>query len=142
MALSQHDHVIQTFAPDGTHKSFCEGILARTLRRDHYFLGPQPSDPTSKIVAVDSVAVSDQVGWNGVLRKGLDYLLPGPGCSRIPRHVEVNQPPPMMGQDYKNEQDPERGGWNGEVSDFSENETVERGWLSYSFCPGSPPHPR
>jgi hypothetical protein len=53
----------------------------------------------------------------------------------------VNQPPPMMGQDYKNEQDPERGGWNGEVSDFSENETVERGWLRYSFCPGSPPPP-
>jgi len=95
MALSQHDHVIQTFAPDGTHKSFCEGILPRTLRRDHYFLDPQPSDPNSTIVAVDSVGVSDQVAWNGVLQKGLDYLLPGPGYSRILRHVELNQPPPM-----------------------------------------------
>jgi hypothetical protein len=28
-----------------------------------------------------------------------------------------------------------------QVPDFSENETVERGWLSYSFCPGSPPNP-
>jgi hypothetical protein len=28
-----------------------------------------------------------------------------------------------------------------QVPDFSENETVERGWLSYSFCPSSPPNP-
>lgn len=34
MALSQHDHVIQTFAPDGTHQPFRKRIgLSRQLHR-------------------------------------------------------------------------------------------------------------
>jgi hypothetical protein len=32
--------------------------------------------------------------------------------------------------------------FEGQVSDFSGSETVDRGFLSYSFCPGSPFNPR
>jgi hypothetical protein len=48
--------------------------------------------------------------WRGTL----DYLLPGPGRSRILHHMEVNHPLAMMGQYYENKQDPERGRGYGE----------------------------
>src|SRR5215467_6047158 len=97
MLLPKDNHVIQTFTPDGAHQSFRKRILPRTLGRDHHFLDLQPSDPNSKILAVDLIAVPNQVAWHSVLRKGLDYLLPRPGRRRILRYVEMNQPPAMMG---------------------------------------------
>lgn len=66
------------------------------------------------MLAVDFTAVPDRVACNGVFREGLDYLLPGPGRSRILRRMEVNHPLAMMGQYYENKQDPERGRGNGE----------------------------
>src|SRR2546428_9639425 len=69
------------------------------------------------MLAVDLVAVPDQVAWNGVLREGLDPLLPSPPCLRMLGHVEMNHAPAVMSQHHQHKQDSERGGRNGEEVD-------------------------
>jgi hypothetical protein len=66
------------------------------------------------MLAVDFVSVPYQVAWNAVFGESFDHLLSGQGSGRILGHVKVNYAPAVMGQDDQNEQDAERGSWNGE----------------------------
>jgi hypothetical protein len=60
--------------------------------------------------SVDRVAIAEKVGWRGVVRERLHELLGRPGRGGMLGHVEVEDPPPMVGEHDENEEDAQVGG--------------------------------
>jgi hypothetical protein len=56
-------------------------------------------------VAVDRVAIAEEVRRRGVVREGVHDLLGRPGGGGMFRHVEVEDTPAMVGEDEKDEED-------------------------------------
>jgi hypothetical protein len=63
-----------------------------------------------KWLTVDAIAVAEEIGRRGVVRKGIHDLLGGPGGSGILGHVEVNDTPALMSEHYENEEDAQTHG--------------------------------
>jgi hypothetical protein len=67
-------------------------------------------------VTVDAIAVAEEIGRRGLVRKGIDDLLGGPGASGRLGHVEVNDAPAMVSEHDENEKDAQtRGGDREEI---------------------------
>jgi len=76
MLLSQHDYMVQALSPNRARKPFGKWILPRAVRCDHHFLNTHSFHPTTKILAIDLVSISQQVTWCRILWKGFCHLLP------------------------------------------------------------------
>ena len=118
--LTEDEHMIQTLAPDRTDEALREGILPRAVRRREDFLDPQALHAVPKLLAVDLVAVAEEVGRRGVIREGVDDLLGGPVGGGMLGHVEVDDAPTMVGEHDENEEDAEPSGGDGEEVDGDE----------------------
>ena len=68
-------------------------------------------------VAVDRVAIAEEVGRGGVVREGVHDLLGRPGGGGMLGDVEVEDTRPMVGQD---DEDVQVSGGNGEEVDRDE----------------------
>ena len=55
--------------------------------------------------AVDRVAIAEKVGWRGVVRERLHDRLAGPGRDGVLGHIDVEDPPPMVGEADEHEED-------------------------------------
>ena len=117
MLLSQHDHVIQTLAPDGAHQPLRKRVLPGALRCCQKFGDPHVFEATPETFPVDLVPVSDQVSRRRVFGKRFQDLLSGPSRGRMLGHVEMNHIAPTMRQDHQNEQDPKGRGRHREEID-------------------------
>ena len=106
--LGQDDHMVQTFATDGTDNSLHVGILPwRSTSRDSLF-DAHVLDSVLKIMAVDQISIPNQKPRRCVIWKRLDDLLSRPLGSWILGDVEVHHAPTMMAQHDKRVQDAER----------------------------------
>jgi hypothetical protein len=75
------------------------------VRRREHFEDPHALHALPEREAVDRVAIAEKVGWRGVVRERLHDLLGGPGCGGMLGHVDVEDPPPMMGEPDEHEED-------------------------------------
>ena len=78
MALAEHDHVVQTLAPEGTDQPLRVRILPRAGRTLDHLLATHPGDAALEGIAIDGVTIAQQPSRRRVVRKGLNHLLRRP----------------------------------------------------------------
>ncbi len=99
MTLIDDDHVIQALSTYTAYYPFRKRILERRSRsRDHLF-DPHPFNAVLEILAVNAVAIAQQISGSLIVGKGLDDLLRRPFGGWVGRHVEMNDLPPIVKQD-------------------------------------------
>jgi hypothetical protein len=83
VTLIDDDQMVQTLSPDTADDPFGKRILPRTPhRRDHLF-DPHPFDSMLEILAINAVAIAQQISGGLIVGKGIDDLLSCPFSSRI-----------------------------------------------------------
>ena len=116
MQLVQNENMIQTLAPHRADQPLHERILPRTVRRRENFINTQVLHSVLELLAVDTVAIAEEVGRRGRVREGLHDLLGRPVRGGVLGHVEVDDAPAMVGEDDEDEEHPQpRGGHREEV---------------------------
>jgi hypothetical protein len=110
VAFAENQNVIQTLAPDRADEPLREGILPRAVRGREDFLDPQALHSVPKLFAVDLVAVAQEIGGHGVVRKGIHDLLGGPVGGGMLGHVEVDDAPAVVSEHDKNKEDAQARG--------------------------------
>ena len=87
------------------------------MRRREDFGDPQALHAVPKLLAVDLVAVAQEIGRCGVVREGVHDLLGGPVGVGVLGHVEMDDAPAMVGEHDEDEEDAEPRGGHGEEID-------------------------
>ena len=103
VAFAENQNVIQTLAPDRADEPLREGILPRAVRGREDFLDPHALHSVPKLFAVDLVAVAQEIGGRGVVRKGIHDLLGGPVGGGVLGHIEVDDAPAMVSEHDEDE---------------------------------------
>jgi hypothetical protein len=67
---AEDEHVIQALAPDRADEPLHERVLPRALRRGEKLLDPHALHAVPELVAVNVVAVAEEIGRGGVVREG------------------------------------------------------------------------
>ena len=88
--------MIQTLAPDRADESLREGILRRAVGRGQDFGDPHALHTLPEGVAVDRVAIAEEVRRHGVVREGVHDLLGRPIRDIVPSIVRVTNGEPRM----------------------------------------------
>jgi hypothetical protein len=83
MLLAEDDDMVEAFSTYRTHKALGVWVLPRILRRGEHLLDAHTIHPSTEVVAVDAVAVPDDVPGRRVLGEGLNDLLGGPSGARM-----------------------------------------------------------
>src|SRR6185369_8350236 len=96
------------------------------VRRRENLLDPHALHAMPKWLTVDAVAVAKEVGRRGFVREGVDELLSGPDSGRGLGDVEVDDPPAVVGEDDKDEEDAEASGGDGKEIDRDQVEDAVR----------------
>ena len=112
--FAKNEDVVQTLAPDGADEPLREGILPRALRRREDLGDPHALHSVSKLLAVDLVTITQEIGGRGVVREGVHHLLDGPVGGGVLGHVEVDDPPAVVSKHDENEEDTQAHGRHGE----------------------------
>ena len=115
--LIEHDHVIQTFTPDGANQPFNIRRLPRRSKGDWNLLDAHAFDALAKITAVDRVSVTNHVFGRFVPRQRLNHLLGRPSRRGMLGHVEVNHAAAIMAQYHEAKQHSKGGGGHGDKVD-------------------------
>ena len=116
MSLAEHDDMVEALASERADEALREGILPRAMRGGEDFLDAHAFDALPKVLAVDAVAIAEEIGGCGVVREGVDELLGGPGGSGMLGDAEVDDPSTMVSEHDENEEHAQAGGGNGEKS--------------------------
>ena len=110
----EHNDVVQTLPADRSDQPLGESILPRTSRGRQHLLDAHALDSLTELVAVDPIAVAQQIAWRGLLREGLDHLLARPERRGIGGHVEMHHAPTLQRKDHEYIQDAETDRWDSE----------------------------
>ena len=90
MAFAQHEHMVQTVAPDAAYQPFRERILPRTARCGDDLFDTQTIDATSKLNSVNAIAITEQIARGLIPGKHLDDLLRRPLPSGVLCDINAN----------------------------------------------------
>jgi hypothetical protein len=101
VSLAENENVIQALAPDRADAPLRERILPRAVRGGKDFLGMHPLHAVPNLLAVDLVAIAEEIGRCGVGREGVDDLLSSPVGGGMLGHVEVYDPSAMVSEHDK-----------------------------------------
>jgi Integrase core domain len=101
--FAQNENMIQALAPNRADEPLREGILPRAVGcredlRDAHALYTMP-----ELLAVDAVAIAEEIGRHGVVREGLHDLLGGPVRVGVLGHVEVDDAPAIVNKHDEDE---------------------------------------
>ena len=108
--------MIEALAPHGADEAFPKGILPRTAGRRENFRDAHVLDTMAEPLAVDLVAIPEEIGWRGVFGEGVHDLPGRPGRGGMLRDVEVDDAPALVGEHDEDEEHPQaRGGHREEV---------------------------
>jgi len=102
VAFAQNDDMIEAVTPDRTD----EAVGGR-----EHFADPHALYSLPKGVAVDVVAIAEEVGWRGVVREGGHELLGGPGRGGMLGHVDVDDAPALGGRARRGQRTPAGSRW-------------------------------
>ena len=94
--LIDDDQVVETLSPDTADDPFDKRILKRRPRGCDHLFDPHPFNAALEILAVNAVSIAQQIFGSQIIGKGFDDLLRRPFGGGIGRHVEMNDPPPVM----------------------------------------------
>jgi hypothetical protein len=126
--LAKNENVIQTLAPDRTDQALGERILPGAVRRREDFGDPHALDAVAELLAIHLVTVAQGVGGRRVVWERGDDLLRGPDGGGVLGHVEVDDPPAMVGEHDEDEQDAQARGGHGEEIDGDQVSDMVGGW--------------
>ena len=104
MALVEDNHVIQTLPANATNDTFDMGILPRAPRCGGTFFHSQTVHASSKVISVDSIAITQQVLRRRLPWKSLNKLLRRPFGRWMLRYIKVDDLPSIVAQDDEHEQ--------------------------------------
>ena len=110
MPLMEDDHLIQTLLTDTANEPLDIGILPRTLWSSQYFLDAHMAHTLPKVGAVDTVPIAEEIAWRLVPGTRFDHLLDRPLGRGMLRHVDVDDPPSIVGEDHEHEEHTECNG--------------------------------
>jgi hypothetical protein len=75
------------------------------VRRREDFVDAHAFHAMPKVLAVDLVAIAQEIGWRGVVRERVYDLLGGPGGGGVFGDVEVDDAPAVVGEHDEDEED-------------------------------------
>jgi hypothetical protein len=101
--LSLRTRTWSRHAPYRAAEPFHEGILPRAAGGRADLLDLHALYASAERVTVDSVAIAEEISGGGVVREGIHDLLGGPVGGGMLGHVEVENAPPMVGEDDQDE---------------------------------------
>jgi hypothetical protein len=110
MAFAQNEDMIETLMPDRADEALGEGILPRAVGRGQDFLDTHALYALPERLAIDAVAIAEQVLRRGLIGEGVDDLLGGPGCGGMLGDVEMDDTPAVVGEHDEDEEDAEPSG--------------------------------
>ena len=90
------------------------------MRRGEDFLNAHAFDALPKVLAVDAVAVAEEIGGCGGIRSGVDELLGRPVRGGVLGDVEVEDATAMVGEHHQDEEDAQLRGRHGKEIDSDE----------------------
>jgi hypothetical protein len=93
MPFAEDDDVIEAFPSNRPDDSLGEGILPGRSWGDEDLVDPHALHPPREHIAVDGVAITEQVLGRGLFLEGLDKLLGGPSGGRVVGHIDVDEFP-------------------------------------------------
>jgi hypothetical protein len=117
VSLAQDEDVVEALAANRADQALGERILPRAVGRRENFLDLQALHAVAEVLAIDLVAIAQEVGRRGVVRERGDDLLGGPDSGGMLGDIEVDDPPAMVGKDDEDEQDAQPRGGHGEEID-------------------------
>ena len=85
----------------------CEGVLPRAVGRDQDFSDLHSLRALQEGVAINRVAITEEVRRRGVLREGVHDLLSRPAGRRVFGHVEVKDASAVLTEDDQHEENAE-----------------------------------
>jgi len=115
--FAKDEDKIQTLAPDRADEPLREGVLPGAGGRRQNLTDPHAPHSLPERVAVDRVAIAEEIGRGGVVREGIDDLLGGPGSGGMLGDVEVEDATAMVGEHDEDEEDAQVRGWHREEID-------------------------
>src|SRR4029079_7366191 len=74
MPLARHDHMVEALASDGADQSFSIAVLPRRSRRCRSVANAHRANAPRKCLAVDAVAIANEVIWHRLPPAGLADL--------------------------------------------------------------------
>ncbi len=96
VAFADDVDLIEAFSADSPAESFDVRILPRRSRHGWLLLNSKGRHTLGELVAVDAIAVAQQVFGRRLEREGVDDLLPGPSCRRRLGDGEMQHLPTIM----------------------------------------------
>ena len=108
MPFVEDSDVIQKLSAKAADHAFNIRILPGRGRRRDDLVDTEGLNPSSYPVAINTVAVTQQITRRGIEWKRFNPLLSGPLCRGMFCHIEVDDVPSVMGQSDEHEQHLER----------------------------------
>ena len=97
--LIENDHMIEQVTTAVADPALGHGILSRAAVAGPLGLNAKALYDINDFSIEIAATVKDQVARSGVVREGLTQLLHNPGAGRMLGHIEVQDAPPVMGND-------------------------------------------
>ena len=102
--FAEHENMIQALAADRADEPLREGVLPRIVGCREDFCDAHALHSVLELLAVDAVAIAEEIGRRGVVREGLHDLLGRPLRGGVLGHVEVDDAAAIVGQRYEDEE--------------------------------------
>src|SRR5208337_390623 len=97
MAFIEGDYVIQEIPAATLHPALCDTVLPGTPERGPGWLAAHCLDSSHNLGTELGIAIEDQVLGRGFIRKRFAQLLHQPSAGWVSGNVEVQNTPPVMG---------------------------------------------
>ena len=106
--LVEHDEMVQTFPSDRANEALAIRILPRGMRSREHLVNPHRMGGCRERLAIDSIAVAQQVARCTIPGEGMDQLPGRPCCGGMSGYAKVKEAAAIMRQNQKNEEQTER----------------------------------
>ena len=118
--LAQNENMVQTLATYRANEPLREGILPRAVGGRENLSDLHALHSVPEGVAVELVAIAEEIGGRGVVREGVHDLLGRPGGGGMLGQVKVEDAPALVGEHDQDEEDAQASGGNGKEIDRDE----------------------
>jgi hypothetical protein len=114
MLLVEDDDMIKQLASYAANHSLHVWVLPRAPRRNEHFFDTHVPHTLSKVRAIDTISIAQEIVRCPVPRKGFHHLLDRLLRGGVLRDVKVHNAAPLMRENYQHEEHLERHGRNGQ----------------------------
>ncbi len=134
----EDDEMVQTFPSDRANEALAIRILPWGMRSGEHLVNSHGMDGCRERLAINSVAIAQQVAWRTIPGEGLNQLPGRPFCGGMRGYAKVKESAAIMRQNQENEEQTEsRRGNHKEVGRdqflgmiLQEGPPGLRGWLA------------